>query len=93
MAGEDFELTLLDDFEINPALIRVLAVDFDVRSAPASMDALVPNDDRVLDPSSLFRQIEVAAARVPGFEIEQRRVLGNFFLRQVADRHRSRGVI
>lgn len=78
-AEESFELSLPDEWEVNPTLIYALAQDFQVRVAPGELLELLDEDgDGVPDPTALLERLGKLAADIPGFSVTPRVVLGNF---------------
>jgi hypothetical protein len=70
-AEDDFELAVTAEAEVNPVLVHILATDFDVR-----FDAEQVAD---LAPTQAFERLEKeAAARVRGFVVTPRTVVGTF---------------
>ncbi len=86
-AGEDFDLDLGTEIELNPVLVHQLATEHgvhldadlvaDLVTGPARDSA--PGADR-LDPGPALRRVAQACAALPGFAIEPRLVLGTLDL-------------
>ncbi len=76
-AEESFELSLPDEWELNPTLIYALNQDFGVSIGAGD---LLEQLDKVgaADPGGLFERLAKQAASVPGFSVSPRVVLGNF---------------
>ena len=78
-AQDEFELTLLDEMEVNPTLIHLLHVDFECDLRP---EELLDRVDGVIDEpwelEETFKWMSEKAKRVPGFSIDPRIVLTNF---------------
>ena len=70
-AGEDFELSIEGDWEVNPTLLHLLESDFEVD---------IESDDVLADGDGDFalNQLRQLAREVPGFSISDRVVVGNF---------------
>lgn len=78
-AGDDFDLVLTDEYEVNPTLLHLLSVDYEVSLEPDDLlDLLDHSDSFEPDPTALFDHLVKAAAGVPGFRVEPRVVVGNF---------------
>jgi hypothetical protein len=78
-AQDEFELTLIDDMEVNPTLIHLLHVDFECDLRP---DELLDRVEGVIDEpwelEETFKWMAERAQRVPGFSIDARIVMTNF---------------
>jgi very-short-patch-repair endonuclease len=78
-AQDEFELSLLDEFEVNPTLRHMLKVDFD---CDFDQDKLLDRVDGVIDElwelEEAYRWMAEHATRIPGFSIDPRLVLANF---------------
>ena len=77
-AAEDFDLSLPGEWEINPTLLHVLGLDFEVRVDAESLLDLLDPDAEPPDATALFDRLAKEAAEVPGFAVEDRVVLANF---------------
>lgn len=78
-AGEDFDLSLPGEWEINPTLVHLLSIEFKVTvTAQTLLDLL--DDDGAGPPEAvaIFERLCKVAHDVPGFTISDRVVLGNF---------------
>ena len=76
-AGEDFELELTDDPEVNPTLLHKLAMDFGCEATAESFDDLL--DAPALGIEDVFERLGKCADEVvPGFAIDHGYVIGNF---------------
>jgi hypothetical protein len=74
-----FELSLPDEWEVNPTLLYALRSDFQVDlDADELLSLLDESGAGAPDPSALYERLAKAAATVPGFTITPRVVLGNF---------------
>lgn len=77
-AGDDFELTLSGDALLNPVLLHLLREDYDVNADGADLLATGFNDNGLEDIQRIFGRLAKEAAKVPGFQILERLVVGNF---------------
>lgn len=78
-AEESFELSLPDEWEVNPTLVYALEQDFQVKiDAAELLDLLDEGGAGAPDPTALFERLTKAASAVPGFSVTERVVLGNF---------------
>jgi hypothetical protein len=72
-AAEDFDLALADDWDLNPTLVQVLRTDFRL---DLDVDAVVGDAS---NPAAALARLRAAAGdAVPGFELTERLVVGNF---------------
>lgn len=76
-ASEDFDLVLLGEYEVNPALLHLLSVDFSVDLTDDLIELLDQQTDPP-EPQALFDFMKAEAGDVPGFGISERLVVGNF---------------
>lgn len=78
-AGEDFDLSLTDDVEVNPTLLHLLEADFSIALDAEDLADLL-GDDAVgaPDPTPVFDRITKECAELAGFRIDPRVVIGNF---------------
>jgi hypothetical protein len=78
-AQDEFELTLVEDMEVNPLLLHLLKTDFECE---LDQEALLERVDGVVDePWELqesYAWPSEQARRVPSFQVESRIVLANF---------------
>jgi very-short-patch-repair endonuclease len=78
-AQDEFELSLLDEMEVNQTLLHFLKVDFD---CTFDQDALLNRVDGVIDETweleETYKWMKEHAKRVPNFNVEPRLVLANF---------------
>jgi very-short-patch-repair endonuclease len=78
-AQDEFELSLIDEMEVNPTLIHLLHVDF---KCDLSTDELLDRVDGMIDEpwelEETFKWLKEKAQRVPGFSIDPRIVMANF---------------
>ena len=77
-AGEDFEISLPGEWEINPSLLYLLKTDFEVELSRAELLELLDQGAEPPDPWMLFERLEKACSVIPGFSVRSRAVLGNF---------------
>jgi hypothetical protein len=77
-AGEEFDLSLPGDWEINPVLLHLLSVEHGVEVPEGDLLELLDQDADPLDPTDLFERLTKAASVVVGFSVTQRVVIGNF---------------
>ena len=78
-AEESFDVSLPDEWEVNPTLLYVLAQDFEVNvDASELLDLLDESGTGAPDPAALFEGLAKAASEVQGFAVTPRVVLGNF---------------
>ena len=78
-AGEDFDLSLPGDYEINPTLVHFLATEFKIDlKAEELLDLLEEDASGIPDATLLFERLAKVAAEVPKFAVADRVVLGNF---------------
>ncbi len=77
-AGEDFDLSLPGEWEINPTLLHLLDVDHGVKVGAEELLDLLDENVEPPDASAVFERLTKAASSVAGFAISDRLVLGNF---------------
>jgi very-short-patch-repair endonuclease len=77
-AGEDFDLSLPGEWEINPTLLHLLDVDHGVKVEAEELLDLLAENVEPPDASAVFERLTKAASSVAGFAINGRLVLGNF---------------
>lgn len=79
-AGEDFELALPGEWELNPTLLHLLRTDHEVSLDPDELLDLL-EDDGIGEPDAADlweRVVKAASLAVPAFGVTGRVVLGNF---------------
>ncbi len=76
--GEDFELSLPGEWEVNPTLLHLLRTDFEVDLDGAEILHLLDQDQEPPSAALVFDQLAKACSALPGFAVENRIVLGNF---------------
>ncbi len=76
-AQDDYELDLDDTAVVNPEVVRRLATDHGIRLDPSGLGGLAFGVDG-FDPRPVFSVLEEVCARVPGFAIDRRLVVGSF---------------
>ncbi len=77
-AGEDFELSLPGEWELNPTLLHLVEVDHGVHVDASQLIDMLDEHADPPDASVLFDRLTKEAAQVPGFAVTPRVVLGNF---------------
>ncbi len=77
-AGEDFDLALPGEWEINPTLLHLLKTDYQVELDGTELVGLFDDEADPPDASAVFERLIKAASVVPGFAIAPRVVIGNF---------------
>lgn len=75
--GEDFNLEIISEPQVNPSLLYLLEADFGIRdemlfNGPASLET------ETVEPDPLMNRIEAVYGSIPGFSIDRRIVVGNF---------------
>src|SRR6476469_3060209 len=76
-AGEDVEVDLVAETELNPVLVHYLATRHDVH-LDADLLADLATGDEGFDPAPVLAAVARACADVPGFAVERRLVVGTF---------------
>ncbi|MGD9796834.1 MAG: AAA domain-containing protein, partial [Acidimicrobiia bacterium] len=78
-AGEDYELSLPGEWEVNPTLLHFLATEHQVKvTAMELLDLLADDDAGLPDDQPVFERLCKLAHDVPAFSVADRVVLGNF---------------
>jgi very-short-patch-repair endonuclease len=81
-AGEDFDLVVDAEVAVSPTLLYSLDANFGVKVSLGFLAAGQADPDegdgRLAGPAALYRQLEALAGAVPGFEVADRLVVGNF---------------
>jgi hypothetical protein len=77
-AGEDFDLSLPGEWEVNPTLLYLLKVDHQVEIAAEDLLALFDEDADPPDVTGVFERLTKAASIVANFHVVPRVVVGNF---------------
>lgn len=78
-AQDEFELSLVDEMEVNPTLLHLLRVDFDCDLEPEKLlDRVDGAIDEPWELQAAYEWMSEHAKRVAGFEISPRIVLANF---------------
>lgn len=80
-AQEEFELSVPGDLEVNPTFLQMLKVEFNVECDPAELLAHSGIEGRIDTPEELetaYRWLTKRCRSVPGFDITERFVVGNF---------------
>lgn len=84
--GQTFALRRSGDLHVNPVLLHALATEFnchleaDVLLDPTETDS----NHKVPDCKALYARFSAAASEIPGFQILERAVLGNFSFHKMA---------
>lgn len=96
-AQADFDLQLVDEFEVNPVLLHVMAEEFKVNIDPQSLldriDGVVDTPEELLES---YRWLTEHGRALPAFSAQPRAALGNFLyakLPMVKDLQLGRDVI
>jgi very-short-patch-repair endonuclease len=77
-AGEDFELALPGEWEINPTLLHMLRTEYGIELGRDETLGLLDQETVPPDPSLLFDHLAKVSSDILGFQITERIVLGNF---------------
>ena len=77
-AGEDFDVSLPGEWEVNPTLLHLLKTEYGIELDRAEMAELLDQEAAPPDPALLFERLTKACSDVPGFLVTRRIVLGNF---------------
>jgi len=77
-ASEDFELSLPGEWEVNPTLLHMLGVEFQVDLDGVSLLELVDDEADPPEAQPLFDRLAKEASSIAGFGVRNRAVLGNF---------------
>ena len=80
-AQEEFELTVTGELEVNPTFLQLLKAEFDVACDPAQLLSSAGIDGVIDTPEELteaFAWLREQCRAVPGFDISERFVVGNF---------------
>jgi len=72
-AGEDFDVDLGPETELNPVLVHYLATEHDVH-----LDADLALHEDGFEPTPLLQRVSQGCATVPGFGVEPRLLIGTF---------------
>lgn len=76
--GEDFDVSLPGEWEVNPTLLHLLRTDFEIELNGAEILGLLDQDREPPHASLVFERLAKACSAMAGFSIENRIVLGNF---------------
>jgi len=76
--GEDFDISLPGEWEVNPTLLHLLRTDFDVDLDGSELLELFDPEQEPPNPSPIFDQLAKTCSAMAGFSVENRMVLGNF---------------
>jgi very-short-patch-repair endonuclease len=77
-AGEDFDLSLPGEWEINPTLLHLLKTEYGIDLDRAELADLLDQDAAPPDPALLFERLTKACSDMAGFAVNSRIILGNF---------------
>ena len=78
-AQDEFELSLVEEMDVNPSLLQLLKVDFECEPDPEDLvDRIEGVIDEAWELDAAYHWLKSNALRVPGFDIERRLVLANF---------------
>lgn len=77
-AGEDFDLSLPGEWEINPTLLHLLKTEHGIDLDRIELADLLDQDAAPPDPALLFERLTKACSEMAGFAVKPRVVLGNF---------------
>src|SRR6202012_5125126 len=75
-ARTDFEITLEEEFVVNPVLLRKLQSDFHISISSGDLNCLV--SESPFDPTPASEQLRKIATAVPGFVVNPRLIAGTF---------------
>jgi very-short-patch-repair endonuclease len=76
--GEDFDVSLPGEWEVNPTLLHLLNTDFEIELDGPEILGLLDQDLESPNASQVFDRLAKACSAMAGFSIENRIVLGNF---------------
>ena len=76
--GEDFDVSLPGEWEVNPTLLHLLKTDFEIELDRTEVLGLLDQHRDPPDPAQVFDLLAKACSAVAGFSISGRIVLGNF---------------
>ena len=76
--GEDFDVSLPGEWEVNPTLLHLLKTDFEIELDRTEVLGLLDQDRDPPNPAQVFDLLAKACSAVAGFSISGRIVLGNF---------------
>ena len=77
-AGEDFDLALPGEWEVNPTLLHLLKVEHGVEVAEGDLLSVLDEEAEPPDATELFERLIKTASMVADFSITPRVVIGNF---------------
>lgn len=75
-ARTDFEITLEEEFAVNPVLLRKLHSDFHISISAEDLNSLV--GESPFDPTPAYEQLRKLATAVPDFVVNPRLIAGTF---------------
>ena len=74
--GDDFTLSIADDWEVNPSMAQLLKREFGAELDQAALEDLLQAD--TLNDAAILQQLRRAYDAIPGFDIHDGLVLGTF---------------
>ena len=74
--GDDFALSVADDWEVNPSMAQLLKREFGAELDEAALQDLLQAE--LIDDAEIVKQLRRAYVEVPGFDIADGLVLGTF---------------
>ena len=74
--GDDFTLSIADDWEVNPSMAQLLKREFGAELDQAALEDLLQAD--TLNDAAILNQLRRAYDAIPGFDIHDGLVLGTF---------------
>ncbi len=77
-AGEDFDISLPGEWDVNPTLLHLLKTDYQVEVPAGDLLELLDEEAEPPDALGVFERLTKAAAEVVGFTVTPRVVIGNF---------------
>ncbi len=76
--SDDFELQLIDEWEVNPSLLHLLRVDYKIDLAGEALLDMLEESNVTIEPNPLFDAVKNECSGIEGFSISTRIVIGNF---------------
>lgn len=77
-AGEDFDVGLPGEWEVNPTLLHLLKTEYRIELDRDDLAELLDQEAAPPDPALLFERLTKACSDVAGFSVTPRIVMGNF---------------
>ncbi|MGH8246355.1 MAG: DUF4011 domain-containing protein, partial [Gammaproteobacteria bacterium] len=86
LRGQAFSIRRTGAVQVNLVLLHVLESEFGVRLTPNDLIPLLLGDDEgeVFDPSPVYGRLSEGCQHVPGFQVRNVAVLGNFAFQKMA---------